>query len=236
MRAPIKKQSLSLLRERGVPVATVLDVGVRHCTPELMNCWPDVPHVLFEPLEAFRTVIAECYGGIPHKIVTAAVSDRVGETEVYAAHLIAGEGISHAWIARPAERSKDNAIVPMITLDHYLAENPAPGPYFLKIDVDGVEADVLRGAPRTLAACSIVMVEASFDTLTERASIVEAAGFRLFDLTEPCYYDGALHAVDAIFVAKGLFEDRFRFLPGPFDPRFGTVEVEPSLYQAFDGN
>jgi len=49
-RSPDKYQTLCILRDRGVPVSTVIDVGICHGTPKLMQVWPDKRHVLFEPV------------------------------------------------------------------------------------------------------------------------------------------------------------------------------------------
>jgi FkbM family methyltransferase len=49
--------------------------------------------------------------------------------------------------------------VPARRLDDLLAAHPLPGPLVLKLDTQGAEAQVLRGAPRALANASHVLLE-----------------------------------------------------------------------------
>jgi hypothetical protein len=96
---PIKRQSLSILQQYGVPVRTVLDVGVLHGTPELIEVFPDIRHILFEPVAEFANHIAKAYAGTPHTLVSAAVSDRSGETALETTSIIPGLEISHMIVA-----------------------------------------------------------------------------------------------------------------------------------------
>ena len=45
----------------GVLISTVLDVGVQSSTDFLVSCFPQVPHVLFEPVDSYFSVIQERY-------------------------------------------------------------------------------------------------------------------------------------------------------------------------------
>lgn len=57
-RAPLKQDALALLVQRGVPAGCVLDVGALNGTPELIRAYPDVPHILFEPVAELHDAIA----------------------------------------------------------------------------------------------------------------------------------------------------------------------------------
>ncbi len=222
-RGPIKTQALRLLRERGVPVAAVLDVGVLTQTPELRTAYPDVPHILFEPVAEFAETIHANYAGMDYRLVSAAVSDAEGETTLQTRTILASMTISHSSIVEGAADTPDKRTVPMITLDGYLAREPAPGPYLLKIDVDGFELAVLRGAEQTLRQSSIVIIEAPLHELAERIAAVQRHGFRLFDLVEPCYYDGAFWQCDAVLVREDLMAGRFADLLKDFQAPLYTM-------------
>ncbi len=79
-RSPIKRQTLGILRQRGVPVRSVLDVGVQYGTPDVAEAFPDVLHVLFEPVAEYLPHIERAYANTQHRIVPCAVSDRSGST------------------------------------------------------------------------------------------------------------------------------------------------------------
>jgi hypothetical protein len=52
--------------------------------------------------------------------------------------------------------------VAVTTLESALAREELPAPVLLKIDVQGSEMEVLRGAEHVLRSCAQVLVEASF--------------------------------------------------------------------------
>jgi len=212
-RGPIKAQTLTTIRERGVPVATVLDVGVLYGTPELIVAYPDMPHILFEPVVEFREEIAKTYRDVKHTLIAAAVSETSGEVSLQLSTIIPGLPISHSWMVDGAGART----VPMVSLDDYLRNHPSESPYLLKIDIDGHEMRVLRGASETLAQTSIVMVETSIDGLTERIRYLEDRGFQIFDLTEPCYYDSAMWICDAVMIRRELRAKHFADINKNFD-------------------
>jgi FkbM family methyltransferase len=223
-RGPLKRQTLSVLRQRQVPVATVIDVGVLSGTPELMETYPDRPHLLFEPVAEFAAAIERNYRDIPHRLVQAAVSDSSGEVQLRTVGMIGGAAISHSFMTESAEEA--TRTVPRVSLDDYLRANAADPPYFLKVDIDGDELKVLAGAAETLKRTSIVMIEVTVHTMVPRLQRLMDAGFQLFDLTEPAYYDDSLWQCDAVFVRRDLHERHFEAL---------TEQLDFAKYTVFGG-
>ena len=224
-RGPLKNQALAVLKSRGVPVETVLDVGVNTVTPELLAAFPDRHHVLFEPVEEYADDIRRHYARVSHERVCAAVSDTTGTVTLKTASKLQGQGISHSgMVAGPATPDPDTRSVPMLRLDDFVRERQLRGPFLLKIDIDGHEMKVLRGAAETLKACSVVIVECPHFSLPERLSHLMKAGFRLFDLVEPCYYDKVFWQCDAIFLREDLFAQKFQAL---------GAQVVPGLYEMY---
>jgi FkbM family methyltransferase len=75
-------------------------------------------------------------------------------------------------------------------LDTALAEEQLPTPHLLKIDVQGLELHVLRGAPLTLAATSLLDVELSLGELYEgQAQYREVLSFLSSAGLEPISFD-----------------------------------------------
>ncbi|GGB71148.1 FkbM family methyltransferase [Glycocaulis alkaliphilus] len=227
-RGPLKAQSLKILRRRGIPVTTILDVGVLTGTPELIDAFPDKHHVLFEPVEEYHPQIRATYRRLDVRIEGIAIGNCEGiaafsvegfegKTDLVRASLIA-EGITGA----PGERK-----VAITTLDKYIWTNALTGPFLLKIDIDGREMDVLEGAKNMLKNCAVVIIECTGDTLAERVRTVMQSGFRLFDVVEPCYYDSAFWQCDVIFIRNDLFEEHFQQLDGS--------QFKPHLYATFQG-
>ncbi len=84
------------LRDRGIPVETVIDIGVLHGTPELMGVWPDRQHLLFEPVSEFANSIRNNYRNISHELHAVAVSDEMGTVGLKVLAKIDGMEISHS--------------------------------------------------------------------------------------------------------------------------------------------
>ena len=225
MRKPTKDQSLEILKKRGVPVATILDVGVQHGTLELMKAFPDIKHLLFEPVEEFYPRIEKSYAKFDHDLIKMAISDEVGSVPLKTSKKLSGMDISHStMVFDNTVGQQDVRTVEMSTLDKILAGRNEKKPYLLKIDIDGHEMRALRGATETLKNSSVVIVECVHSALPERVNYVLNAGFRLFDLAEPCYYDSVFWQCDAIFLRKDIFREKFADLSGA---------VAPGMYESF---
>jgi FkbM family methyltransferase len=197
-------------RTLGLAPATVIDVGVGLGTVELYDAFPEAGLVLVEPLpeagplEQFRT-------GRGAEIIAAAAGPEAGQVEI-AVHRVPacssvlgsrrGDGVT------PQQRT-----VPMVALDDVVTK---PGPYVLKVDVEGAELGVLRGALGLLARCELVLLEVSFFELVsgmplfhEVVAWMHEHGFVVAELynghNRPL--DGALAQMDAAFVQE---HGRFR--------------------------
>ena len=76
---------------------------------------------------------------------------------------------------------------------------------------------MLAGAVETLKRTSIVMIEVTVHTMMPRLQRLMDAGFQLFDLTEPAYYDDSLWQCDAVFVRGDLYAGHFEALSERLD-------------------
>lgn len=222
---PSKTQALDTLKSRGVPIGAIVDVGIERGTPELIEAFSHLDHILFEPVQEFAPFIAEAYRTVRHVLIPKAVSDQDGEA-VIAVSSVMGTEVTHSAIVDDHEVIPGRRRVEMTTIDTALDALSLTEPYLLKIDIDGQELKVLAGAARTLERCSVVIVEVPIYEFGARLVAMERAGFTLFDLAEPCYYDGALWQCDAIFVRNDIKRDFFENLHDGFDPE---------KYQMFKG-
>lgn len=209
--------SLRHLRARGAPVASVLDVGVQRATGSLIEVFPDVPHLLFEPVTLFHRDIRANYRNIRHEIVAAALSDTDG-TGFIETSKIDGKEVSHAWISTKGEEVK------IARLDSIVPTYGMKAPYLLKIDVDGaaIPGKIIDGAAGLMKDVSCVVCEMVADRFTDLAQRIEKHGFSLWDIVESCYYDDVFYQCDAVFVRKDLIRSQPQLKPFDFrnfDPR-----------------
>ena len=207
-RRPTKIDSFKRIKSLGVPVGSVLDVGVQTCTAELIDAFPGVPHLLMEPISEFAPRIHENYrnGGVSYELLEVAVSNQSGDVNMKTSTVKDAEDITHARMVDIVNPGDPVRQVPMRTLDELLAERDIPKPYLLKIDVDGAELKVLEGAKQSLADCSVICIEAGIKTFLERANVIMAAGFQAFDIVDLCYYDGRLVQTDMVFINDAFIQ------------------------------
>jgi FkbM family methyltransferase len=98
--------------------------------------------------------------------------------------------------------------VPMKRLDDIMATRPVEEPILLKLDAQGFELEILRGAPITLARAEVVVLEASLipynegaPLLAEVIAFMSQAGFIAYDIFggHRRESDNALYQTDIAF-------------------------------------
>lgn len=202
--------SLRALVRLGVPVNSVLDVGVQGGTKPLMSVFQKVPHYLFEPVDSYFDAIRQAYKGFQYKLVHVALSDSDGQAWQVGISLDNSGTVTHSQISdRPVSGDAEAQVVECkairkTKLDTALLELDPPQPWLLKVDVDGHEIQILRGAIEALKKSSIVLVEAPLSTIVGRAEVLQENGFQLIDIVDLSYYYGLLSQVDLVFVRQDL--------------------------------
>lgn len=234
-RIPTMQNSLEALLDAGVEVSCVLDVGMLTGTGPLIRTFPNVPHHLFEPVDLHFQQLEKNYKNIDSKLHHVALSDSDGEIYL-ACRAIHGDGrITHSEVVEKPVTTED--IPDLVSckpirracLDTILEGEDIRGGLLLKIDVDGHEMSVLRGADKTLELASIVVIEAPINRVElphffERSNYLMSKGFCLMDIVDLAYYDGVLWQVDLVFVKKEIVNkaDRLR----PFEASAFSFEKE----------
>jgi len=219
-------ESMTTLKSLGLGLTAVIDVGVQHSTPALMAVFPDLPHVLFEPVEEYYPFIRNNYQDMSYTLVEAAVSDFDGELTLHTERKTRGDEISHSYIVQaPTACSRT---VRTLTLDCYFRDNPRPGPLLLKIDVEGPDVPnaILRGATAVLSQTAAVVIEMTVDRFMERAILLHEAGFDVWDICDLCYYQDCLWQADVVFVNRRLKDSNQNLRPMHIRP------FRPELWQS----
>ncbi len=123
-------------------------------------------------------------------------------------------GGSGAHVAEPEESEPNELVVPATTLDKLLSGVVADKQRsLLKLDVEGHELAILRGAPKLLEKVEAVLLEVRFydiqgsgrPVFKEVASFVHRRGFHLYDIASlsPRPRDMRLRMGDVMFVRTG---------------------------------
>lgn len=206
-------EALAHLRSLGLEPRTVIDVGVGYGTPPLYEAFRGAKLLLIEPLEEFRSVLEDAARRFEADFVLAAAGERSGRITINVHPYLEGSSLL-------TERDDTGGItardVDQVTIDDAVRERGLDGPFLVKVDVQGAELEVLRGASRTLDSTDVVLLEVSLFQFVEGGpqlhDVVEfmrERGFVAYDIfgghTRPL--DGALAQIDMAFVRE---DGRFR--------------------------
>ena len=206
---------LHLLHERGFRPTGILDIGAYHGEFAAMarQFWPDTAVLMVEPQLQKRDLlaaVAEQLGG-EAEVCTTLLGD--AERAACAFHqLNTPFGSTGSSLYQEAsDHPRETLLLPMTTVDTLLAGRTGPGFDLWKIDVQGAELDVLRGAKRALAGVEALFVELSLHVVNHGAPRIaeviaefDRLGFALFELLQlPRDANGLQLQTDAVFVRRG---------------------------------
>lgn len=185
---------------------TVIDIGVADGTPELYKAFPahSCDYILVEAdphYEGRLKQLAQALGAIVEPVFCGAEKGTASLT-LYADHRK-----SSTLKSRRRGAGKEIS-VKVDTLDDIVARNPVEGPYLVKIDVEGADLDVLKGARNTLRHSCAVVVETSVnpryegevDPFSDIVAFMAAHGFSVFDIVSGSNVHGKLAQIDLVFV------------------------------------
>jgi FkbM family methyltransferase len=213
------------LKRLGLAPGTVIDVGVGYGTEELWEAFPRARLLLVEP-------IPDRFGGAANAAVTrrdgaelvaAAAGPEPGRTTITVHRAPEMSSVLGRWTGD--DRAGERREVPVVRLDDEVAARGLPGPYVMKVDVEGAELSVLDGAPSVLGDTEVVLLELRlFELIPGAAQLhdvipyMRERGFVAYDIFGGAVRlsDGALAVTNMAFVRE---DGRFRR-----DHSFGTPE------------
>jgi FkbM family methyltransferase len=200
-----KGSSLLRVKNLGIRPRTVFDVGVATGTNGYYGAFEDVRYVLIEPLEEsapFMKQIVETYPG--SIAIQAAAGPEAGEQDFMICPKLSGSSFLLKRRGATVRR------VPVVTLDGVVQEHALEGPFVIKLDVQGFELEVLKGAVQTLRQTDILILEASLWAdrkgrgmvkLADLISWLDGRGFVLYDIANLARrsVDAAMTELDLVF-------------------------------------
>ena len=197
---------------------TILDVGANsgQFAREMSASFPHATFHCFEPVPAAFDKLSAWASGRPTvHAVPIALGERADtiDMNVHTDHTPSSSLLattSHCEAIYPFTAPQSRTKVKVERLDDYVAKLPSPPAQeiLLKLDVQGYEASVLRGATRTLANVRACLLEVSIDplyagqsTFAEIIPLLQVQGLSYAGNFAQCYgQDGRVISFDATFV------------------------------------
>lgn len=161
------------------PVSTLIDVGVCGGTPDVYGHFPNADLILIDPLPDSEELFAKSVEGRNWKFFNFALGAASGSVTL---HREIGKEAKSSLLERSELTKVDGRHseheVSQVTLDSLTQDMDLEKPVGLKIDTEGYELEVLKGATATLAHCAFVIVECSIRPRFESSySAEELIGF-----------------------------------------------------------
>jgi FkbM family methyltransferase len=211
---PTKRNVLERLAQT-IPLSSIVDVGVRECTWELLKAFPDKRQYLFEPVGVFVKDIEKNYAQIDYQLHKMALSDIDTDEYLVLSSIERDSKVTHSQIVDKPVKVDGQFVVACEKIlvrrfDSLELSGKIDSDFLLKVDVDGKDLNVIRGFGETLQKASAVIIECTFANLLERVGFLASSGFELVDLVDFCYYGPSLYQVDAVVVRKDLVTTELR--------------------------
>jgi FkbM family methyltransferase len=220
--------ALLALKERGVSPRFAIDGGAckGDWTRVFTAIYPQCKVLLIEPQTRHRATLATFSESSPDRLrFSPSLLGPPGlDTTPFTVMDDTYGGTGSSVLPENSDMPRHVEPMPVTTLDRLLEMLSLPPPDFIKLDVQGYELEVLKGATRALAAAEIVLLEVSTWEYNQGAPLVaevlawmDAAGFRAYDVVDLRRRgDAVLLQLDVVFVSK-----RSRLVGDPMT-RFGA--------------
>ena len=189
----------------------VVDVGANrgNWTRTAMKYFPGVRYTMFEPQEKMRLEVADLliHPGVEFHCMGAGPANTTMRLTQHE------RDDSHTFALTPRQAEEfgyPQVEVPVVALDDFFKGKNLPKVDILKIDAEGWDLEVLKGAEKTAQSADIVLMEASVLNTVFPNSVVQVVvamsrlDFILFDITDLNRTEkhGALWLVELAFVKK----------------------------------
>ena len=194
--------SITWLWNAGLRFGSVIDLGCAdgHFSVHLAEQGPARDSVILnvDALEDYRDSLTSIQAELGGHFRICAVAERDGGTlelqrGAHAYWTSARPQDDRYWASVNGLLSGKTVRAPLRSLDSLVEETTLPGPYVLKMDVQGAEAAILAGGRNALARTDVVVVEILVEDFAAIHQGLAQNDFSLFDVTGVRYADsGAL--------------------------------------------
>lgn len=200
------------IHARGVTCNAVADVGASDGSWSRLfrAVFPEARSVLIEPRPGCQTALRRFVRDYPNSEIIAAAAGK------HPGSLLMTDWDTGSTVLPVADPNAPTFMVPVVTIDSLFSGRALPE--IVKLDVEGFEEEILRGASRCFGVTELFIIECALDPFgTSRPVAADVIAFmrereyQLYDIAgfirRP--YDGALALVDLCFANdKGVLRSQ----------------------------
>ena len=199
------------IKQCGFNPATIVDVGVATDTDDLYMHFPGAKYLFVEPCVEFERSLQALVQRFPGSVyMLAAAGATNGEITINVSQDLGGSSVFRTIEAEDGAYIMKPRTVPMFKIDTMWDTLELQGPALLKVDVQGGEIEVLKGADQILNNFEVIMLEVGVieqyigqPILHEYVSYMADRGYVVYDIIHAGYADtGLLAQIDMVFVKK----------------------------------
>jgi FkbM family methyltransferase len=208
------------LKKMGFNPKHIIDIGANHgtWTRETLNYFPNANYTLIEPQEWLKPSFQDLLDA-NSKITFLPVG--AGSEKGSFKFTIAERDDSCSFRHTEEEARKlglKQIDIPIITLNDLVKSSSAPFPDLVKIDAEGLDIEVLKGASDLFGKTEIFMVEAGVfikefeNSFLAMINFMDQNGYRLFEITDlnRPFNPSLLWLVELAFVKKNGVIDSYQ--------------------------
>ena len=187
----LQAQFFQCIKNLGFNPSHIVDVGANRgtWTRNAFQYFPDAYFSMFEPQAYLSGSLTDLLKNPKIKFHAKGVGPSSGMMDLTTADR--DDSFSFSFTAEQAKAFGVRQVkAPVVTLDEFLPTLGLPQPELVKIDAEGWDLEVLKGAESTIANAEVVLMEAAVmnkffkNTIADVICEMNVRGFVVFDITD----------------------------------------------------
>jgi FkbM family methyltransferase len=201
-----------LLKNAGFNPTHILDIGANHgfWSREVLTYFPNANYTLIEPQERLKTSFADLLESPKFTYLPIGVGPEPGHFNLTITER--DDSCNFRLTEEEAnQRGLSQIQVQVDTIDHIVEKSSYGVPQLIKIDAEGIDLQVLKGATSVFGKTEVILIEAAIvnpvfeNTAQAVINAMDGYGYKLFDITDlnRPFANNVLWLVELMFVLKG---------------------------------